>query len=84
MTVNLSPEGRVSIPAPIRRELGLEPGTALVTYVEDGRVVLETREHLVHRIQTTAAGLGTGTSVVDDLLADRRREAAVDKRRLDA
>ena len=52
--MHISAQGRVSIPARIRRELGLGPGTLLVAYVEDGRIVLETREHLVRGIQATA------------------------------
>ena len=39
MVVN--PQGRVTIPAQIRREAGIEAGTPLVVYVEDGRVVIE-------------------------------------------
>lgn len=53
-TVNISAQGRVSIPAPIRRELGSEAGIPLATYVENGRGVSETREHLSCRIQATA------------------------------
>lgn len=84
-TVNMSAQGRVSIPAPIRRELGLDPGTPLVTYVEDGRVVLETREHLIRRIQASAtADRPVGESVVDELLADRRREAQAEQQRIEA
>lgn len=84
-TVNISAQGRVSIPAPIRRELGLEPGTPLVTYVEDGRVVLETREHLVRRIQATAtADRPAGESVVDEFIAARRLEAQVEQQRMEA
>lgn len=75
----------MSIPAPIRRELGLEPGTPLVTYIEDGRVVLETREHLVRRIQTTAtADRPAGESVVDEFVAERRLEAQVEQHRMEA
>lgn len=57
-----------------------------MTYVEDGRVVLETRDHLIRRIQTTAttAGGPLGDSVVDELLADRRREAQAEQQRMEA
>ncbi|MGI8576517.1 MAG: AbrB/MazE/SpoVT family DNA-binding domain-containing protein [Nocardioidaceae bacterium] len=84
-TVSISAQGRVSIPAPIRRELGLDPGTPLVTYIENGRVVLETRGHLIRRIQAAATDvLAVGESVVDELLADRRREAQAELQRMDA
>ena len=84
-TVNISAQGRVSIPARIRRELGLDPGTPLVTYVEDGRVVLETREHLIRRIQATAtADRPAGECVVDELIAERRLEAQGEQHRIEA
>lgn len=49
----------------------------LVVYVEDGRVVIETREQLAGRIRRDVAAAWTGTgSVVDELIDDRRAEAA--------
>ncbi|HEV8558104.1 MAG TPA: AbrB/MazE/SpoVT family DNA-binding domain-containing protein [Actinophytocola sp.] len=64
----------------MRAELGLTPGHRLVAYVEDGRLVFEDRAHLLARIQEqvmrAAAGQGHAGSVVDELLADRRTEAA--------
>jgi hypothetical protein len=52
------------------------------SYVEDGRVVLETREQLVERIRRDVAASWTGEgSVVDELIADRRGEAAREERR---
>lgn len=75
LTVN--EQGRVTIPAQIRRAAGIEPGAPLVVYVEDGRVVLETREQLAARLRRDVAAAWTGEgSVVDELIADRRAEAA--------
>ena len=83
--MNISAQGRVSIPARIRRELGLGPGTPLMTYVEDGPIVLETREHLVRRIQATAtADRPAGERVVDEFLAERRLEAQVEQHRMES
>jgi bifunctional DNA-binding transcriptional regulator/antitoxin component of YhaV-PrlF toxin-antitoxin module len=39
----------VTIPAQVRRAAGIEAGVPLVAYVEDGRVVIETREQLADR-----------------------------------
>lgn len=67
----------MTIPAQIRRAAGIEPGAPLVVYVEDGRVVLETREQLAARLRRDVAAAWTGEgSVVDELIADRRAEAA--------
>jgi AbrB family looped-hinge helix DNA binding protein len=80
LTVN--EQGRVTIPAQIRRAAGIEAGVPLVVYVEDGRVVIETREQLAKRTrrEVAAAWVGEG-SVVDELIAERRAEAARESRR---
>ncbi|HEY2763444.1 MAG TPA: AbrB/MazE/SpoVT family DNA-binding domain-containing protein [Pseudonocardiaceae bacterium] len=75
MTVN--EQGRVTIPAQVRRAAGIEAGVPLVVYVEDGRVVIETREQLASRIRRDVAAAWTGDgSAVEELIADRRAEAA--------
>jgi len=67
----------VTIPAQVRRAAGIESGVPLVAYVEDGRVVIETREQLANRIRRDVAAAWTGAgSVVDELIADRRAEGA--------
>lgn len=73
-----SPDGRVTIPAPLRRAAGIEAGRRLVAYVEDGRVVLEEWGHLLRRVQArvAAATAGHTGSAVDELIAERRGEAA--------
>jgi bifunctional DNA-binding transcriptional regulator/antitoxin component of YhaV-PrlF toxin-antitoxin module len=69
-------QGRVSIPAQFRHELGFTPETDLVSYVENGRVVLEARDHLIRRIQQEVIGAReTSGSVVDELIKQRRTEA---------
>jgi AbrB family looped-hinge helix DNA binding protein len=74
--VSVNDQGRVTIPAQIRQELGLAPGSRLVAYVEDGRLVLEERRHLLARIQDVVAreaeASGATGSAVDELIADRR------------
>jgi antitoxin PrlF len=37
----ISSRGQVTLPASVRKALGLKPGDALLIAVEDGRVVLE-------------------------------------------
>ena len=51
----------MTIPAHIRREAGVAIGSSLVVYVEDGRIVLETREQLAERIQREVAAAWTGS-----------------------
>lgn len=76
--VTASPDGRVTIPAPVRRAAGIEAGQRLVAYVEDGRVVLEEWGHLLRRVQARVAAstAGHAGSAADELIAERRAEAA--------
>lgn len=73
-------DGRLTVPAQVRRAAGIEPGQTLVVYVEDGRVVIEERSHLLTRVQdeaiAAAAAAGHTGSVVDELIAERRAEAS--------
>jgi AbrB family looped-hinge helix DNA binding protein len=77
--ISVNDQGRVTIPAQIRQELGLAPGSRLVAYVEDGRLVLEERRHLLARIQDVVAreaeAAGASGSAVDELIAERRAAA---------
>ena len=41
VVVQLSPRGQLTLPAPVRRALGLEPGDSLVISVDGERAVLE-------------------------------------------
>jgi bifunctional DNA-binding transcriptional regulator/antitoxin component of YhaV-PrlF toxin-antitoxin module len=75
LTVN--DEGGVTIPASIRQAAGIEAGVPLVAYLEDGRVMIETREQLADRVRREVAAAWTGDgSAVEELIADRRAEAA--------
>jgi AbrB family looped-hinge helix DNA binding protein len=79
--LSATPDGRLTIPAQVRRAAGITPGQTLVVYVDNGRVVLEERGHLLARLQdeAIAAAAGHAGSAVDELLADRRAEAARDR-----
>ena len=39
--VQLSPRGQITLPGPVRKALGLEPGDDLVVSVDGGRAVIE-------------------------------------------
>ena len=65
------------IPAELRRELELEPGETLMAHVESRRLVLERREQILERLrQELRAAVPAERSMVDDLIAERREEAA--------
>lgn len=76
----LSSEGRVVIPASIRKELGLEPGVTLTFRAENGRVVMSTRAAAIAELQRMFAAHPnpSGMLASEELIAERRREAAIE------
>jgi AbrB family looped-hinge helix DNA binding protein len=63
------------IPAPVRHELGIDPGDELVVSVDDQRLVLESRAAIAAQLRGSLKHLAKGASVVDELIAERREEA---------
>jgi AbrB family looped-hinge helix DNA binding protein len=73
--LRLGPDGRVVIPAAFREALGLGEGDVLVATIEDGELNLLTRRAAVRRAQAIVRQfVPGGVSLVDELIADRRRE----------
>ena len=74
--LRIGPQGRVVIPAELRRELGFEPGETVMARVESRRLVLERGGEILSRLRSELReATQPGTSAVDELLAERRREA---------
>lgn len=74
IAVRVGPQGRIVIPAHIRKSLRIGPGEDLLIRVEDGRLVLEKREQVLERVQSWFAQVPSEVSLVDDLIAERREE----------
>ena len=69
---NLGADGRLMIPAALRDAAGIERGQKVFMRVEDGRIVVESWQSTIKRIQEMLAPLKVpGESVVDDFLAER-------------
>lgn len=75
-TVVLGQQGRIVIPADVRAALGLEPGDQLHLQVDDRRLVLERPADAAGRLRALGRAVPSGRSLVDELLAERRAEAA--------
>jgi AbrB family looped-hinge helix DNA binding protein len=73
--VQVGPQGRIVIPAHIRHALGIHPGEILIARVEDGRLVLETRNQILARLQAMFDHVPREVSLADELIAERREEA---------
>ena len=74
--VTMGDRGRLVLPVELRTRLHLEPGSAVLLLETADGVVLATREQAKRLLR---AQLG-GTSLVEQLLDERRRDAAADER----
>lgn len=73
--VHLGRQGRLVIPAPLRRLLNLEAGDILIARLEKDRLVLEKQEAIKRRLKSRFSHLPKSTSLAAELLAERREEA---------
>lgn len=76
--VSVGAKGRVVLPAELRRRLGLRQGSELLARIDGERLVLESREAVLARLQRYFAHVPAEASLVDELLAERRAEARRD------
>lgn len=76
--LHVGPQGRVVIPAELRRAWKLESGEVLLARLENDRLVLERPAQVIERVKQRFAHLRGGPSMADELIAERRREAARD------
>ena len=77
--VRLGRQGRVVIPAAIRRALGLEVGARLLARAEAGRVVLESPQGEARRLRGAwRQFVDHPERVLDELEAQRRAEAELE------
>ncbi len=74
--VQVGQDGRVVIPAAYRSVLGVEEGGNVLMSLEDGEIRLISRDGAIAIAQALVAKyVPEGVSLVDDFLAERRREA---------
>jgi AbrB family transcriptional regulator, stage V sporulation protein T len=72
--------GKIVLPAELRRELGFNEGDRLVIDREGEALVIKTFAQVIREVQArvkTIIGDYEG-SIVDELIAERRREAAME------
>lgn len=77
--LTMAENGRVLIPAEIRAALGLKAGGRIVARIDDGALVIEPLESAIRRVQAQMKAYAKpGESLVEELIADRRRDAGHD------
>ena len=77
-TLRVDNQGRVMLPSLWRAKVGIRPATELSAVItEEGALILETREQGLRRAQALVRRyIPEGTMLSDELIADRRAEAA--------
>ena len=75
--VYVMPNGRMSLPADLRRRHGLASGGQVIVEETEDAIVLRTVSQAVARARALSRKLtaGKADATVDDFLAERRREA---------
>jgi AbrB family looped-hinge helix DNA binding protein len=66
-------QGRIVIPIELRQQLGLVAGSKLIARLEENRLVLEKPDDVFQRLRST---FNSSESLVEELIAERRTEAA--------
>lgn len=75
--LRVNENGRVVIPATFRKALGINPGDEVVLRLEDDELRISTRKKRLERAQRLIRKhVKPGESLVDELIAERRRAAA--------
>ncbi len=75
--VKVAEGGRVVIPAEYRKRLGVRAGDHVILQLDDGEIRLYTVREAIRRAQEMVRRyVPEGVSLVDELIAERRAEAA--------
>jgi AbrB family looped-hinge helix DNA binding protein len=75
--VTIGPGGRMVIPAALRKSLGVEDGDQVVVDLKDGDLRIRSLDAVTERAQALVRQyVPDDVSLVDELLEDRRAEAA--------
>jgi antitoxin PrlF len=76
VTVVVGRQGRMVIPAKVRAALGIQPGDELHLHLAGRQLVLERPDDALDQLRGLAADVPASRSLVEELLDERRREAA--------
>jgi AbrB family looped-hinge helix DNA binding protein len=77
--------GRIVIPAKLRKELGLRAGDRVILDIDQGELRVRSFDVAIRRAQELVAEyVPDGVSLADELIRERREEAARELRELEA
>ncbi len=76
--VRVGAQGRVVLPAALRKTMGLKPGDRLIARFDGECLILEPSSKIRRRLQSRFSQVAEQTSLVDELIAERRRESEIE------
>jgi AbrB family looped-hinge helix DNA binding protein len=79
-TLRITARGQITIPAELRKRLGIKTGTRISWTEENGRLVLTPIEQLLDEIQGFLKPLPGEPSAFEALFEERKRERMREKR----
>ena len=81
VSITVAERGRLVLPAEVRERLHIRDGDRLALVVDpDGTIRLQTGEVLARSLMGAYKHLSPGRRAVDELIKERRREAAMEER----
>ncbi|MEE9424116.1 MAG: AbrB/MazE/SpoVT family DNA-binding domain-containing protein [Methylococcales bacterium] len=73
--LSVGKQGRIVIPANLRYQLAIEPGAQLVAWVENGRLIMESKQQLWQSIHQACNKTHDAINLAEELINDRREAA---------
>lgn len=81
--VKVGNDGRLVIPAALRKEIGLKPGDTVVIESDGDSLLLRSYERVLREVQDSFAPYRLpGVSAADELICERRAEAVAEEAEL--
>lgn len=75
--ITMAANGRLVVPAPLRSEIGMPEGGALVMSVQNGKLILEPYRLILERVRAEVRQyVPDDVDLAEELSRDRREEAA--------
>ncbi len=73
--LSVGKQGRIVIPAPLRQQLALKHGAQLMAWVEDGKLIMESKQQLWQSIHQACNKIPEDINLSKELIAERREAA---------